>query len=82
MKRRIFKWPVSSWGLGLLLITPMTLAAGDVQDEAPSLDFLEFLGEWEDAQGNWQDPLEYEDPEAALNAQRPDTNVEQNNEAP
>ncbi len=24
--------------------------------------FLEFLGEWEDQQGNWQDPLEFDDP--------------------
>ena len=24
--------------------------------------FLEFLGEWSDQQGNWQDPLEFDDP--------------------
>ena len=28
--------------------------------------FLEFLGEWEDQQGNWQDPLEFDDPKWQL----------------
>jgi hypothetical protein len=35
-----------------------TTAAG--QDLSTA--FLEFLGEWGDQQGNWQDPLEFEDP--------------------
>jgi len=30
--------------------------------QALSAAFLEFLGEWEDQQGNWQDPLEFDDP--------------------
>jgi hypothetical protein len=29
----------------------------------PSMDFLEFLGEWETEQGEWIDPLELEDEE-------------------
>jgi len=72
--------PVTFIYWGLLLVTPMALAADEAPDETPSLDFLEFLGEWEDAQGNWQDPLEYEIPEDRLDAQIPDTNVEQNDE--
>ncbi len=80
--RMALKYRTGGWQLGLLLMIPMVPAAGEVQDETPSLDFLEFLGEWEDEQGNWQDPLEYEDPGQALSVQIPDTNVEQNNEAP
>ncbi len=29
----------------------------------PSMDFLEFLGEWETEQGEWIDPIELEDEE-------------------
>ncbi len=38
--------------------------AGDAGDSDQPVDeaFLMFLGEWEDGQGNWQDPLEYADP--------------------
>jgi hypothetical protein len=25
-------------------------------------EFLVFLGDWADGQGNWQDPLQYDDP--------------------
>ncbi len=27
-----------------------------------SAEFLEFLADWENDQGKWQDPIEYEDP--------------------
>ena len=38
--------------------------AGDTAADGQELStaFLEFLGEWGDQQGNWQDPLEFEDP--------------------
>ena len=36
--------------------------ADDRSGQALSAAFLEFLGEWEDQQGNWQDPLEFDDP--------------------
>lgn len=26
--------------------------------QAPSLEFLEFMGEWESSDGQWQDPIE------------------------
>jgi len=73
-------WRVAGWGLALSLITPLTLAVDTMQDEASLQDFFEFLGEWEDEQGNWQDPLEYETPEDKLSAQVPESKVEQNNE--
>ncbi|VAW74713.1 hypothetical protein MNBD_GAMMA14-1072 [hydrothermal vent metagenome] len=68
------------WGLGLLLIMPMVWAAEEVPDDVPSLDFLEFLGEWEDEQGNWQGPLDDEIPEDRVKTQVPDTKVERNDE--
>lgn len=40
------------------------LAAGTAAgDTPPPADFLEFLGEWEDSQGNWQDPAMFNGPE-------------------
>lgn len=38
------------------------LQAGTEQEEgAPSLDLLEFLGEWESSDGEWLDPARFED---------------------
>lgn len=73
-------WRAVAWGFALSLIAPLTLAVDTMQDEISLQEFFEFLGEWEDEQGNWQDPLEYETPEDKLNAQVPGTNVEQNDE--
>ena len=39
--------------LALLLISPPLVA----EEVSPSLELLEFLGGWEDEQGNWLDPL-------------------------
>ena len=67
--------------LGLLLVNPMALAVDEkASDETPSMDFLEFLDEWEDAQGNWQDPFDDETPGDKPDVQVPDTQVEQNDE--
>lgn len=43
----------------------MTLCASEsaVEHTALPAEFLEFLGEWEDSQGNWQDPMVFEGPE-------------------
>ena len=35
----------------------------DEQQTAPSIDFLEFLGEWETEQGEWIDPETLKDKE-------------------
>ncbi len=34
-------------------------------DEAPSLELLEFLGEWESSDGEWVDPADLEDDDFA-----------------
>ena len=35
--------------------------------DAPSLEFLEFLGDWETADGQWTDPAEFAVPEQETN---------------
>lgn len=64
-------------GLALCLVVVAAQAAENTQDEDLSQAFLEFLGEWEDEQGNWQDPLEYETPEETPERGK---QVEQNDE--
>jgi hypothetical protein len=39
--------------------------AADVQEETPSIEFLEFLGEWETDEGEWIAPEELADDEFA-----------------
>lgn len=49
----------------VLILLCSALAQADEQDAlATEMDeaFLLFLADWEDEQGNWQDPLEYDDP--------------------
>lgn len=36
----------------------LTLSTTLKADEVPSLELLEFLGNWETGDGEWQDPLE------------------------
>mgnify|MGYP000128961095 FL=1 len=36
-------------------------ATSEQDNGAPSLDLLEFLGEWESSDGEWLDPAEFED---------------------
>ena len=45
--------------LGVLALLAATFGRADDAD-LPDEAFLEFLGTWEDAQGNWLDPLELE----------------------
>ena len=47
--------------LMIWLVTPLTglsLLSAAKAAEAPSLELLEFLGDWETSDGEWQDPLE------------------------
>ncbi|TCK16999.1 hypothetical protein DFR30_0219 [Thiogranum longum] len=73
-------WTISSWGLALCLMAAAAPAADDAQGEDLSQAFLEFLGEWEDEKGDWQDPLEYETPVDAPAVPEPKLNVEQSDE--
>ena len=47
------------------LFSGMTLQAAEpsLAESNLSAGFLEFLGEWEDSQGNWQDPMMFDGPE-------------------
>jgi len=45
---------VSQTVLLLLSLLPTALPAAD--EEQPSLELLEYLGNWEDVEGNWIDP--------------------------
>ena len=38
-----------------VLTVPLIVFAAD----APSLELLEFLGDWESSDGEWQDPLDF-----------------------
>lgn len=53
-------------GKGLLMVMffLMSMAAVAVQgaeQDSPSLELLEFLGEWETENGRWVDPTEFKD---------------------
>ncbi len=61
--------------LGLLLAAP-----GQAADEVPDLALLEFLGEWEDEEGQWVDPLEFLEREGGQDGAA-ETSGEQNGEA-
>ncbi len=50
----------------LFFICSITSLFADEQIDSetiPSIDFLEFIGEWETEQGEWIDPLELENEE-------------------
>jgi hypothetical protein len=55
--------PVASLLSLLLAWVNPAIAAEQVSDEALPEAFLEFLAEWADERGAWQDPLVYENPE-------------------
>ncbi len=42
-------------------------------EQAPSAEFLEFLGEWETDEGEWIDPVEMEDEYLAQQLAEPET---------
>lgn len=59
--------------LGLLPFVP-AFAGAATDDDSPDLALLEFLGEWEDSDGEWLDPLQMlETLDAAPSNDRTDT---------
>jgi len=44
----------------ILLITPSLHSEETEKEDTPSIDFLEFLGEWETTAGDWIAPEELE----------------------
>jgi hypothetical protein len=56
----------SAWFILLCSISSLyaeEIASDGVSKKMPSMDFLEFLGEWETIQGEWLDPETLEDEE-------------------
>ena len=45
----------------MILFSPLIQAQTQENDDTPSLDLLEFLGEWETGDGEWLDPAQLED---------------------
>jgi hypothetical protein len=54
------------------LAVPLIVFAAD----APSIELLEFLGEWETSEGEWQDPLDFLQSLDALEADAQSAKVE------
>lgn len=59
----------------VLLAPPLVMAAENA--EAPSLELLEFLGNWETDKGEWQDPMELVAELDALEADAKSTKVKE-----
>ena len=49
--------PRTVWALLLLLTPGFASTAPDESREMPSLEMLEYLGEWESSDGQWIDPM-------------------------
>ena len=47
--------------MGMLLITSTGYAEQTAEQEQPSLELLEFLGEWVTEEGEWLDPEQFEE---------------------
>ena len=44
-------------------LTPLFADEQSAEEETPTMEFLEFLGEWETEEGEWIDPVELENEE-------------------
>jgi len=65
---------ISGFLIGALLHSNQSTANANLQvDESPSLEFLEFLGSWEDSSGQWLDPYQLQ------GANELDNNVDKEN---
>ncbi len=53
--------PVEWLAVGLLLALPAVAVADDSKDPPPSMELLEFLGQWEKVGDKWVDPLQFDD---------------------
>ena len=58
--------------LSALLLPCLVLAA-----DAPSIELLEFLGNWETNDGEWQDPLDFMQDIDAIPAEAEEVNIEE-----
>lgn len=53
----MLRWRMISSGVLLLTLSGNGAATAASENEAPDDELLEFLGTWDDGQGNWIDPL-------------------------
>ena len=52
-----------SWAVISAMFFALASVADDVRlTNSPDPEIFEFLGEWESAQGEWLDPISFEDP--------------------
>lgn len=60
----MMRYLASACFIFLLCSMSLSFAEEPIKSEAmPSIEFLEFLGEWETEEGDWIDPVELEDEE-------------------
>lgn len=59
----------------LLIVCAFSVPLAVFATDAPSLELLEFLGDWETSAGEWQDPLEFMQDMDALEADDQSTKV-------
>jgi hypothetical protein len=52
----------------VLMMSVSAVSAGAEEDSLPDMELLEFLVEWETAEGNWLDPVELDEPVTPLEA--------------
>ena len=72
---KMMYYRVSMSVIMMLLSFPSLHAEESSTTESPSIDFLEFLGEWETEEGEWIDPVELENEAyAILNEESEETN--------
>ncbi|MCF6324845.1 MAG: hypothetical protein L3J89_11080 [Gammaproteobacteria bacterium] len=65
MKKKLGKHRVNRMLVLYMLLTPWCVVA----EETPSLELLEFLGDWEISESEWQDPLDFIQDLDALDAE-------------
>jgi len=64
-----------------LILCALCVPCFVVAEEAPSLELLEFLGDWEISENEWQDPLDFMQDLDALDAEAQTAKVEEAQDA-
>jgi len=57
LKSRLAKFVEALMGASLLFALGVVSVRADEQDESVDVEMLEFIGEWEAADGTWVDPM-------------------------
>jgi len=65
----------------MLILSALTVPLIIFAADAPSLELLEFLGDWETSEGEWQDPLEFMQELDALETDAQSAKVEDDQDA-